>query len=285
MDSISLKERLNIDGYEYIMYVDASGDDGFKFDKDSSVCYAASCFLVKRENIDHNLNILTEIKKLMGTKETDEVKYSKVKRHRNSGKIHELLKGLSGKLYSMIAFKKMIKDPYYLDLKNKVLSSFCHVLAINALNDDFGEKNIPSVVIVIDRMKEVEMETVAELTKTSFEDNADNYKVIFRDSKDKDFQLLQIADILAGIVRCYFEQYETNQGMKFFWRTCPMCLNFKDKRLCNHQRKMYSIARDYKFEQIKRLYNKESNKILGKSLLVLPVSKTMNIYYLDCFKK
>ena len=63
---------------EYVMYVDASGDDGIKFDAGSSLMYSVSCFLLKREDIPHNMSILSQIKGLMGAKETDEVKYNKV---------------------------------------------------------------------------------------------------------------------------------------------------------------------------------------------------------------
>ena len=74
--------KVDPSNYDYVMYVDASGDDGFKFEKDSSICYCAAALLVKQEDISHNLAILEQIKKIVGCKATDEVKYSKIRRHR-----------------------------------------------------------------------------------------------------------------------------------------------------------------------------------------------------------
>ncbi|MCL2249565.1 MAG: phosphotransferase, partial [Oscillospiraceae bacterium] len=74
--------------YDYIIYVDASGDDGLKFEKGSSLCFVASSVIIHKDDMSHNIAILNEIKKLMGGKVTDEVKYSKVRRHYNAEKIH-----------------------------------------------------------------------------------------------------------------------------------------------------------------------------------------------------
>ena len=68
--------------FDYVMYVDASGDDGFAFERGATICYAAAAFLVKKEDIAHNLEILKQIKAIVGCNEKDEVKYSRIRRHR-----------------------------------------------------------------------------------------------------------------------------------------------------------------------------------------------------------
>lgn len=51
-------------------------------------------------------------------------------------------------------------------------------------------------------MKKREMDSIKSILSTS---NLDNYDLIFRDSKDKNFSLIQIADIMAGSIRTYYE--------------------------------------------------------------------------------
>ena len=65
---------------DYHLFVDASGDDGLKFEKGSSSCFVASNLIVKTEDIKFNKSILAEIKRLMGAKAKDEVKYHNLRR-------------------------------------------------------------------------------------------------------------------------------------------------------------------------------------------------------------
>ena len=221
------------------MYVDASGDDGFQFNNGSSLCYVAAALLVKQKDVEHNLSILGQIKQIVGCKSTDEVKYSRIRRHKRADEALSLLQNIRGNLSCFVIFKKEVNPSDYSG--NKLMSICCHVMALKSFSHyHFTRPN--KVLVAIDRMKQTEEEPI----KTLLEDN--NVKpsydstVIFRDSKDANFLLIQIADLLCGAIREHFEQYETNEDMMYFSQKCPPCFNLKStkrsytKALCKNRK-------------------------------------------------
>lgn len=239
--------KVDPNNYDFIMYVDASGDDGFQFDKDSTICYAAAALLVKREDIEHNLDILKGIKKIVGCKETDEVKYSKVRRHRRSREAMELLSNTKGRMSCYVVFKKELA-PHQIPAKgSKSLSVDCHLMSLRSL-DSYNFGNNEKILIAIDRMKHTEEDPIARQMRSGIFSDAQHpernftSETIFRDSKDANFLLIQIADLLAGAIREHFEQYETNPDMLYFKGVCPKCEQLrqlkrgKSRGLCKHGR-------------------------------------------------
>lgn len=220
--------KVDADQYDYVMYVDASGDDGFKFEKDSSVCYCAAALLVCREDISYNLSILQQIKKTVGCKERDEVKYSKIRRHRRGAEALALLRSIKGRMSCYLIFKKELAAAEVPQNGSKVLSVVCHTMAIRSM-DYFGFSAGEKVLICIDRMKHTEEAplerqlTDGALGVQCHPERTFTYDVVFRDSKDAGFLLIQLADLLCGTVREHFEQYETNKDMLYFRSVCPSC--------------------------------------------------------------
>lgn len=215
--------------FDYVMYVDASGDDGFKFDKDSSSCYCAAALLTKQLDIAHNLAILDQIKKIVGCKPTDEVKYSKVRRHRRGKEALELLQGIKGRMSCYIVFKKELAPGELQSSGLKELSVLCHAMALRSMKD-FGFSENEKILIAIDRMKNTEEVPLGQLLTVDAAEHPErkfSYEVVFRDSKDVDFLLIQIADLLCGTLREHFEQYESNEDMKYFASICPQCFNLR----------------------------------------------------------
>lgn len=205
------------------MYVDASGDDGFNFEKCSSTCYAAASLLVKQEDLPHNLEILNEIKRIIGCKQKDEVKYSKIRRHRRAAEALSLLSNLKGSMAGYVVFKKEVDQSRYSG--NKHMSIVCHYMALRTIEKfDFPQGS--RVLLAIDHMKSTEEIPLNYVINTNTSENVKNnidLSVVFRDSKDSEFLLIQIADLLCGILREHFEQYETNQDMRYFSVKCPPC--------------------------------------------------------------
>lgn len=234
--------KVDPSNYDYVMYVDASGDDGFKFEKDSSSCYCAAALLVKQEDIPHNLAILGQIKKIVGCKTTDEVKYSKVRRHRRSQEALSLLREVKGRMSCYVVFKKELLREEVPTNGSKELSVVCHAMALRAI-DHFGFTLGEKVLIAIDRMKHTEEAPLGLLLSDGplgarqHPDRNFSHEVAFKDSKDANFLLIQIADLLCGIVREHFEQYETNEDMLYFKGICPKCLALRSLKK-NHVRNM-----------------------------------------------
>ncbi len=220
--------KVSIENFDYIMFVDASGDDGFKFDKGSSTCYSAAAFLVKQEDIPADVDVLRQIKDIVGCDEKDEIKYSRIRRNRHGAQALRLMRKLHGYMSFDVIFKKEFRPEDVPGRNNKGMSSICHAMALRAL-DSFDFIDGKNVLIVIDRMKYTEeallQYLVAEnaINGKGFQEHSFSFKIIFRDSKDSNFLLLQIADLLCGTVREHFEQYETNEDMIYFKSICPLC--------------------------------------------------------------
>lgn len=219
MDRTIMSKEL--ENFDYVMYVDASGDDGFKFDNGSTACFAAAALLVKQEDIEHNLEILGQIKKVLGCKPEDEIKYSRVRRHRRADDAFALLEGIRGNLSCFVAFKKEL-DPVQF-VGNKQMSVMCHVMAIHSIKAYPFLENT-KLQIAIDRMKHTEEVPVEyHVTRESVKRDNVDMDIVFRDSKDSRYLLIQIADLLCGAIREHFEQYETQSDMLYFAQKCPPC--------------------------------------------------------------
>lgn len=186
------------------------------------------------------MDILNRIKRTVGGKETDEIKYSRLRRNRRAPEALSILSNLRGIVASQVVFKKEIDATKYKGNKN--LSVVCHYMALRALRNAGIPEN-SRVLIAIDHMKSTE-EQPLNIVLESFAGqslrDACNFSVVFRDSKDTNFRLIQVADLICGIVREHFEQYETNPDMIHFSTKCPPCQTvFEAKRkytrvLCQH---------------------------------------------------
>lgn len=288
--------KVDPSNYDYVMYVDASGDDGFKFEKDSSICYCAAALLVKQEDISHNLAILEQIKKIVGCKATDEVKYSKIRRHRRGAEALELLRNLKGKMSCYLTFKKELNADEIIGDGSKFLSVSCHAMALQSI-DYYSFKANEKILIAIDRMKKTEekpLEYVLSSGVLSGQEHPERnftHEVIFRDSKDSNFLLIQIADLLCGIVREHFEQSEINLDMRYFKALCPNCIipqlkKLPMKRVCkNGQSRSTKIMHSKNLHYIFHLFPEAGPYSLLRFFFMRPQKMIFQHAYIYCPKK
>ena len=284
--------KVNPENYDYIMYVDASGDDGFKFGQGSSICYAAAALLVKRDDITHNMEILDRIKKSLGCKLNDEVKYSRVRRHRHADVALASLGELRGRLSSYVMFKKEVDKEKYIG--TKAMSIVCHLMALRSI-DFYHFPDGCNVLIAIDRMKQTEEAPIEHLINKENAHNAArgfNVDVIFRDSKDPNFLLIQIADLLCGAIREHFEQYENHKEMIYFGQKCPMCQKLRAiKRrntypLCKSgNSRTQKIFNSQNFRYILPLFPATSSIDMFDYFFIDPVHMMDRHFYMICRRK
>lgn len=284
--------KINPNIFDYIMYVDASGDDGFNFDNGSTTCYAASSFLVKQEDVVYNLNILSQIKNIVGCKQTDEVKYSKLRRHRRAKDAFPLLSDLKGEVASYVVFKKEVDQAQYRGNKN--MSVVCHYMALRTLEKyDFPAGS--RVLIAIDHMKHTEEVplnyVIGANTSKNVSSNID-LSVVFKDSKDADFLLIQIADLLCGITREHFEQYETNPDMLYFASKCPPCQTvFEVKKKFTHISCKNGAAASHRIfsssnlKHIYSLFPETTGPALFNCFFTEPSWMMRKHFYMACIRK
>lgn len=280
--------KVDPNNFDYIMYVDASGDDGFKFDHGSTTCYTAAALLVNQENISHNLEILGRIKSILGCKQTDEIKYSRVRRHRRGDEALSLLRDIRGQLSCYVVFKKEVDPEIYIG--NKILSVVCHRMALNSI-DVYPFEEGSRVLIAIDRMKQTEEEPLRELLNDTKESEQRNFdvKTVFRDSKDANFLLIQIADLLCGSLREHFEQYETQEDMLYFSGKCPVCQRLREikrqpiRPLCkNGKSRTTKIINSQAFKYIYPLFPATKNIDMIDYFFVDPAKMIDKHFYMIC---
>ena len=270
---------------DYYMFVDASGDDGLKFDKGSSLCYVASGVIVHKDDIEHNITVLGLIKQLMGAKAKDEIKYSKVRRHPRRVEIHRLLKDIKGSAYSFVVFKRLTESLLFLNPATKALSSFSHVLAIVSMAEHFKKDSSVTVQVVIDRMKETEESAVKRLLieydLSERTEKLPNHSISYRDSKAEGYELIQLADIVSGLTRSHFENHNSSEALSLFWRLCPLCFG-PNKVLC--KRKRLPSADGCPLFFALPLYRNNPNANCLKSLTYEPSKIGKHFRYLYCPK-
>lgn len=288
--------KVDPSNYDYVMYVDASGDDGFKFEEGSSSCYCAAALLVKQEDIAHNLAILEQIKKIVGCKATDEVKYSKIRRHRRGPEALGLLRELKGKMSCYLTFKKELTPEEVSHNGAKFLSVSCHAMALTSI-DYFDFKPNEKVLIAIDRMKHTEeapLEHVLSSGPLSNQQHPErnfSNEVVFRDSKDSNFLLIQIADLLCGTIREHFEQYEVNPDMLYFKGLCPNCMPLQlnrtlKKAICKKgQSRAAKILHSKNFHYIFHLFPQTKPSSIFRFFFVHPKRMIYQHAYIYCPKK
>lgn len=144
-----------------------------------------------------------------------------------------------------------------------------------------------NILVVIDNMKKREMESIRSIL-SDFDCN--NFDLIFRDSKDKDFTLIQIADILAGTIRDY---YETSLPISSHNRYCGFCTKAANKMNSN---KPFTKCKDKKFKKnyLPYISNKKFNIVIsihlyinchnlfGDRFVILPVEQMFLFTYIQC---
>jgi len=267
--------------YDYVAYVDASGDDGIKFNKGSSSCYAVATFIVKKEDIQHNEDLLLEIKRKVGLKPTDELKYTTLRKKRNFPEVLKLLKTAKGQLITWIAFKEAIDDPDIIEPQKKMLSSMCHYFPIKGIE----QLGINNILIAVDVMKKVEMDTLSALIENDlitpeFGSNI-TYTLKFYDSKNKDFSLIQLADIFSGIIRTTAEELYKR---KAYMATCNNCFRMQvlkvKKTKCPIKKALFPVTQT--IYSIKPLFVKGDNGYLFTSITCFPFSYIRGMRFLDC---
>lgn len=289
----------DFNSYKYILFVDASGDDGYKFGENrndgSSFSFVVSCFVTEPKDLEYNKNILLEMKQALFIKPEQEIKSTALKRHKNADAAYKVFSKLKGFAYSLVADKKLIKEAKP-DEANKYreitilaqndLSGITHVFPMVSLFDAGLVTIQDNILIVIDNMKKREMESIRSILS----DSIHNYDLIFRDSKDKDFTLIQIADILAGTVRDY---YETSLPISSHNRYCGFCTRAAINMNSNRP---YAKCKDKKFRKnyLPYISNKNFNIVIsihlyinpanlfGDHFVILPVEQMFLFTYIQC---
>ena len=197
----------------------------------------------------------------------------------------KLIKDFKASAYSMVVFKRLTTSPSFLDPQTKELSAFAHIIPIISMREHFLKTPVSHIRIVIDRMKLTEETAVRRLlNEYDMEERYEplpKHSIEFRDSKSEGYELIQLADIISGLTRNFFENYQSSDDLLRFSRGCPLC-NGPDKALC--RRKRLPSAEAHHFFYSLPLYRNNPAGNCVKSLLFEPVKVGRRFRYLYCPK-
>lgn len=284
------------------MFVDASGDDGYTFRESSntgsSYSFVVSCFTTTLDDFEHNKSVLLAMKKAMLVKPEQEIKSTALRRNRNANRVYSEFQNLKGTCFSLVADKRLIQEcrplsdsdfSHLTKIAYEDLSGITHVFPFISLNNSGLLSEGDKVLIVIDNMKKREMDSIRDILEAEY--SAEKYDLIFRDSKDKNFPLIQIADIIAGTIRNY---YEDCLPIKAHNRYCKLCIHtpatsYKDKSLkymCKSKRgkKLFSpYISNKNFNSVIMHHKIPGETInLGNNFIILPIDQLLYFYYIAC---
>lgn len=146
--------------------------------------------------------------------------------------------------------------------------------------------------VSIDRMKSTEKRPLEEYISSGFFGESklpeleSHVDTVFRDSKDANFLLIHLTDLLCGTIREHFEQYEDNL---YFKGNCPSCLRvFRAKKRPTHKMcrgakgRFYSIVRSKNLHNIIHLFPDASSPAEMVDFFMLPAKMMDQYFYLIC---
>lgn len=283
---------IDIHNYNKIIFVDASGDDGFSFKENSndgsSYSYVVSCLMINPEEFEHNCSVLQKTKRALNLSYETELKSTTLRRHRFSNDAYNELSKIQGDIFSFIVFKKdLAKRAINEDIKKvietKDISGLSHVAPIFALSHTKLIDNDAKVLIVIDHMKKTEQDAVDRWLETFKIENKFDCTLIYRDSKSKEFPLIQLADAIAGTVRNYFEStFNDKKILRLYCEKCKITNNLCKSGTPAKERKKYHFLEKYKIILSLHKNRLVNNLIMAASITTLPLHYHYRYSYIDC---
>lgn len=221
--------------FTHRIYVDFSGDDGDPQTPGASKCLCIAWVSSAESNLYHNKGIVLQIKKVIGCKKNDNLKYKSLKRHRLKKEALKLLAKLKIDLVVVPVLKARITDDELRSPGTKKLVDLIHYFPLSGLIEHIAEK-YPDIYfqLVFDRV--------------GWRGCQDEIRVSFQQDKGLDWSrarpdwllftksgsnlMLQLADIFAGLGHEYIECL---QDVKL--PTCTVCaVKGKPERACPYKR-------------------------------------------------
>ncbi len=206
---------IKLNNYDYIMFVDASGDDGIIFSEGASTkTYVVACFVIDANSTERYNQRTDDLKRIVGANPMHEVKSTTILKHKKRPEIMSYISKLDGNLYANIAFKEKLVISGGLDhnaICNKFFSAACHVFPIKTFSCYYTGSRM---LVLIDNMKKLEEENVQLILEP------ESLDFCFIDSKSQKYRAIQFADIFAGILREFSMEYLNKNE----YQRCCICM-------------------------------------------------------------
>jgi hypothetical protein len=216
--------------YTHAVYSDFSGDDGFRFDRGSTACLTFAWVVTREDDLAYNEGIIYEIKRAVGCRTADELKYSSLRRRTNKDRALGILQNARVDVFALAVFKTELReaghrDPEtelreagYRDPKTKrlvvITQSFPFALVLERLRERYGAVR-PR--IVADELHWAETQDSVISVATGMLPAVPRDAFQFRSSAAT--PMLQMADLVAGAVREFCEKIQETRQLP----PCHVC--------------------------------------------------------------
>ena len=272
--------------FTHKIFVDFSGDDGAPSKPNASKVISMAWVLSSVEDIHHNEGVVLQIKKLIGCRPKDEIKWRSIRRHRRLGEILKILEKVKVNLLILIVLKQKLTEERLIDTRTKKLVNIIHWVPINRFFITGLLLPYPQswFQLVFDEVGwagcEEEIRDFYRKDKDILWDaDTDPDSLMF--GKSGAILLLQLADIFAGILREYVEQ----QIEKGDFPPCHIC-NMKQIRDCTYKRKGLTVGKaDFMKTPSPLLIANKDGKRIDFGFMVRPPEEQYRYLFVDCLFK
>jgi hypothetical protein len=265
-------------GYTHAIFSDFSGDDGQKFDKGSSRTLGVVWVASRESDVPHNTDVVYRIKRAVGCKPNDELKYRSLRGSaRRKTQALALMLEARVDVFALLAFKMRERDPSHKDPAGKGLVVHMNAwpvdILIDAMTAKYGTVR-PRLVLDEVGWKATPEQITSVMTEGGRVSAGD---VEFRPSAGT--PLLQMSDLFAGAVRECADQLDQS-----VWPPCQACWGRSfTPRDCRWKRRKIGISG---FALLRKLYPsifKDSRRgSLGRGLFTMPGSLRRDLEFVDC---
>jgi len=237
----------------------------------------------REEDIRLNEGIILAMKKTLGCKPGDELKYRSIRRHLRKMEVLDHLRNARVEVILSPILKADIKELELKDPRTKRLVVLMHEFPMSALMRNVG-RDSPEMYfqLVFD---EISWQGCQERIKKEFETRLKaDWSTVRRDwlvfLKSGSSAMLQMADVFAGMGREYVESTLVRT-----LPPCPVCWVKNRKLGCAHRRQAKPVGTSGLLRRLMpHLATGADGRVLEAGFLVRPPHVRMRYLFVDCLK-
>ena len=270
----------NLRPFTHRIYVDFSGDDGDPRTPGASRCICIAWVASAENDLYHNTGVVLQIKKVIGCRASDNLRYKSVRRHRLKKEALDLLTQLKVSAVVVPVLKDRVTEEELRNPRTKKLVDLIHSFPLSRLLD-YITQTYPDIYfqLVFDQ---VGWRGCEEEIRNSFKQDAElDWERARPDwllfTKSGSSLMLQLADIIAGLGREYVEDLQSGK-----LPPCIVCW-LKGSYNCSYKRNRKKVG---KTSLMRILYplliRNESGNVWEQGLVLRPPGAARDYLFVDC---
>lgn len=266
--------------FTHRIYADFSGDDGDPRTPGASRCICIAWVASAENDLYHNQGVVLQIKKVIGCRVSDNLRYRSLRRHRLKKEALGLLTQLKINAVVVPVLKERITEEELKNPRTKKLVDLIHYFPLSRLLDYIAQTYPDTYFqLVFDQVGWRGCE--ADIRSSFRQDTELDWERARPDwllfTKSGSSLMLQLADIIAGLAREYVEDLQS--------RTLPPCVVCWLKRSydCSYKRNRKKVG---KTSLMRILYplliRNELSKVWEQGLVLRPPGVARDYLFVDC---